>query len=192
MTKVILTDEAIRRDVLGNEVKKAKNNDNKTLVWVMPIAVAAILAGVYVHVLLGVAVGLLAIIPIYLYFKQNREDSDTVFEVEHGAEFIVEIDTLSHITTETIYEPHTVHVGTRISTHYTKTVTIFEFHNATWRVPEVEKLYAWSKEMYISPKGLENTSLRGDKFYIVRRLGNAEVAYVYNTKFFTYNGKIGE
>ena len=192
MTKVILTDEAIRRDVLGNEVKKAKNNDNKTLVWVMPIAVAAILAGVYVHVLLGVAVGLLAIIPIYLYFKQNREDSDTVFEVEHGAEFIVEIDTLSHITTETIYEPHTVHVGTRTSTHYTKTVTIFEFHNATWRVPEVEKLYAWSKEMYISPKGLENTSLRGDKFYIVRRLGNAEVAYVYNTKFFTYNGKIGE
>ena len=192
MTKEILTDERIRQDVLGNEVKKAKTNDNKTLVWVMPIAVAAILAGVYVHVLLGVAVGLLAIIPIYLYFKQNREDSDTVFEVEHGAEFIVEIDTLSHITTETIYEPHTVHVGTRTSTHYTKTVTIFEFHNGTWRVPEVEKLYAWSKEMYISPKGLENTSLRGDKFYIVRRLGNAEVAYVYNTKFFTYNGKIGE
>ena len=192
MTKEILTDERIRQDVLGNEVKKAKGNDNKTLVWVMPIAVAAILAGVYVHVLLGVAVGLLAIIPIYLYFKQNREDSDTVFEVEHGAEFIVEIDTLSHITTETIYEPHTVHVGTRTSTHYTKTVTIFEFHNAKWRVPEVEKLYAWSKEMYISPKGLENTSLRGDKFYIVRRLGDAEVAYAYHTKFFTYNGKIGE
>jgi hypothetical protein len=192
MTKEILTDEMSMQDVLGNEVKKAKGNDNKTLVWVMPIAVAAILAGVYVHVLLGVAVGLLAIIPIYLYFKQNREDSDTVFEVEHGAEFIVEIDTLSHIATETIYEPHTVHVGTRTSTHYTKTVTIFEFHNATWRVPDVEKLYAWSKEMYISPKGLENTSLRGDKFYIVRRLGNAEVAYVYNTKFFTYNGKIGE
>lgn len=192
MTKEILTDERIRQDVLGNEVKKAKGNDNKTLVWVMPIAVAAILAGVYVHVLLGVAVGLLAIIPIYLYFKQNREDSDTVFEVEHGAEFIVEIDTLSHITTETIYEPHTVGTFGRRHTQYSKTVTVFEFHNAKWRVPEVEKLYAWSKEMYISPKGLENTSLRGDKFYIVRRLGNAEVAYVYNTKFFTYNGKIGE
>ena len=192
MTKEILTDERIRQDVLGNEVKKAKGNDKKTLVWVMPITVAAILAGAYVHVLLGVAVGLFAIIPIYLYFKQNREDSDTIFEVEHGAEFIVEIDTLSHITTETIYEPHTVGGFGRSHTQYSKTVTIFEFHNAKWRVPEAEKLYTWSKEMYISPKGLENTSLRGDKFYIVRRLGNAEVAYAYHTKFFTYNGKVGE
>jgi hypothetical protein len=192
MTKEILTDEMIRQDVLGNEVKKAKTNDNKTLIWVMPIAVAAILAGACVHVLLGVAVGLLAIIPIYLYFKQNREDSDTIFEVEHGGELIVEIDTLSHITTETIYEPHTVGTFGRRHTQYSKTVTVFEFHNAKWRVPEVEKLYAWSKEMYISPKGLENTSLRGDKFYIVRRLGDAEVAYAYHTKFFTYNGKIGE
>ena len=192
MTKEILTDERIRQDVLGNEVKKAKGNDKKTLVWVMPITVAAILAGAYVHVLLGVAVGLFAIIPIYLYFKQNREDSDTIFEVEHGGELIVEIDTLSHITTETIYEPHTVGTFGRRHTQYSKTVTVFEFHNAKWRVPEVEKLYAWSKEMYISPKGLENTSLRGDKFYIVRRLGDAEVAYAYHTKFFTYNGKIGE
>ncbi len=192
MTKEILTDEKIRQDVLGNEVKKANVNDNKTLVWIMPIAVAAILAGVYVHVLFGVAIGLLVIFPIYLYFKQNREDNDTIFEVQHDGKLIVEIDTLSHITTETVYEPHSVGYAGRRHTQYHKTVTVFVFHNGTWRVPETEKLYAWSKEMYISPKGLENTSLQGDKFYIVRRLGNAEVAYVYNTKFFTYNGKIGE
>ncbi len=192
MTKEILTDEIIRQDVLGNEVKKADANDDKTLVWIIPIGVAAILAGVLVHVLLGIAVGLLAIIPIYLYVKQNREDQDVIFEVQHDGELLVEIDTLSHITTETVYEPHTAGSFGRRHTHYTKTVTVFVFQNATWRVPETDKLYAWSKEMYISPKGLENTSLRGDKFYIVRRLGNAEVAYVYNTKFFTYNGKIGE
>ena len=102
MTKEILTDEMIRQDVLGNEVKKADTNDDKTLVWVMPLGVAAILAGVLVHVLLGIAVGLLAIIPIYLYVKQNREDQDVICEVQHGGEFIVEIDTLSHITTETV------------------------------------------------------------------------------------------
>ena len=194
MTKEILTDEAIRSDVLGNEVKKAKNNDNKTLVWVMPIAAAALAAGIYVHVLLGVLIGLVAIVPIYLYFKQNQTDNDVVFEVEHNCNFVVEIDTLSHIDTETVYEPHVQRSYTRGGNrmHYTKSVTVFKFYNSEWRVPEIEKLYAWSKEMYISPKGLENTSLRGDKFYIVRRLGDAEVAYAYHTKFFTYNGKIGE
>ncbi len=194
MTKEILTDEAIRRDVLGYEVKKAKNNDNKTLVWVMPIAAAALAAGIYVHVLLGVVVGLLAIIPIVLYFKQNQVDNDVVFEVEHDCEFVVEIDTLSHIDQETVYEPHVQRSYTRGGNrmHYTKSVTVFKFYNSEWRVPETEKLYAWSKEMYISPQGLQNTALRGDKFYVVRRKGASEVAYAYNTKFFDYKGKIGE
>ena len=193
MTKEILTDEAIRQDVLGNEVKKAKANDKKTLIWVAPIAVAAIAVGINIHVILGVLIGLVAIVPIYLYFKQNKADSDVVFEVEHDCEFVVEIDTLSHIDQQTVYEPHSHYNSLGGSkTHLTKSVPVLVFHNAQWRVPETEKLYAWSKEMYISPEGLQNTALRGDKFYIVRRFGNAEVAYAYNTKFFDYKGKIGE
>ena len=54
---------------------------------------------------------------------------------------------------------------------------------------ETEKLYAWSRDMYISPQGLENTSLQGDEFYLVTRKGEAEVAYAYNKKFFEYKGK---
>ena len=191
MTKETLTDEFIRQDVLGNEVKKAKANDDKSLVWVAPIAVAALAAGYFVHVLLGVLIGLVAIVPIYFYFKQNKEDADVVFDVEHDCEFVVEIDTLSHIDKQTVYEPHTHRSYTRVGrSHidYTKTVTVLKFHNAEWRVPETEKLYPWSKEMYISPQGLENTALRGDKFYVVRRKGCPEVAYAYNMKFFTYKG----
>ena len=83
MTKEILTDDFIRQDVLGNEVKKAKANDKKSLVWVTPIAIAALAAGYFVHVLLGVLIGLIVIVPIYFYFKQNKEDADVVFDVEH-------------------------------------------------------------------------------------------------------------
>ena len=97
MTKETLTDEAIRYDVLGNEVKKAKTNDYKSLVWVAPIMVAALAVGYFVHVLLGLLIGLGAIVPIYFYFKQNKADAGVIFQVEHDCEFVVEIDTLSHI-----------------------------------------------------------------------------------------------
>lgn len=190
MTKEILTDEQIRQDVLGNEMKKATANDNKTLVWVAPIIVAGLVVGVLVSLILGVLIGLVAIVPIVLYFKQNKADNDVVFEVKHDGELIVEIDTLSHIDKETVYEPHTHRsLSGGSNTDYTKTVTVFYFNNGKWRVPETRTLYAWSKEMYISPQGLDNTSLRGDKFYIVRRQGDAEIAYAYNTKFFEYRGK---
>ena len=190
MTKETLTDEAIRYDVLGNEVKKAKTNDYKSLVWVAPIMVAALAVGYFVHVLLGLLIGLGAIVPIYFYFKQNKADAGVIFQVEHDCEFVVEIDTLSHIDQETVYEPHVHHntLSAGSDMHYTKTVTVLKFYNAQWRVPETEKLYAWSKEMYISPQGLQNTALRGDKFYVVRRKGEAEVAFAYNMKFFTYRG----
>ena len=191
MTKETLTDEFIRQDVLGNEVKKAKANDGKSLVWIAPIVGVAVAAGYFVHVLLGVLIGLTAIVPLYFYFKQNKEDNDVIFEVEHDGEFVVEIDTLSHIARETVYEPHSHRSYTRPNrshVDYTKTVTVLKFHNSEWRVPETDRLYPWSKEMYISPQGLENTTLRGDKFYVVRRKGSHEVAYAYNMKFFTYKG----
>lgn len=190
MTKEILTDEHIRQDVLGNEVKKARTNDNKTLVWVMPIIAVAILAGVFVSWVWGVLIGLLSIIPIVLYFKQNQADNDVIFEVEHDGELIVEIDTLSHIDKELIYEPHTHRsFSGRTHTDYSKYVTVFYFDHGKWRIPETETLYAWSKEMYISPEGLDNTAVPGNRFYIVRRKGEAEIAYAYNTKFFEYKGK---
>ena len=66
---------------------------------------------------------------------------------------------------------------------------VFYFENGKWRIPETGTLYAWSKEMYISPEGLDNTSVPGNQFYIVRRRGEAEIAYAYNKKFFEYKGK---
>ncbi|MBQ2806906.1 MAG: hypothetical protein IJF08_07640 [Clostridia bacterium] len=189
MKKEILTDEVILQDILKNEEKKAQNNDNKTLIWVMPIAALAILAGYAVSWVLAIPIGLLAIVPIVLYFKQNKKDREIVESVEYDGEFVISTDKLSHIDKEQVYEPHTHYrPGMSTHTHYTKCITVFYFDNAKWRVPETEKLYAWSKEMYISPEGLDNTSLRGDEFYLVSRKGEAEVAYAYNRKFFEYKG----
>ena len=71
MTKEILTDEHIRQDVLGNEVKKASANDNQTLIWVMPIIAVAILAGVLVSWILGVLIGLLIIVLAVVFVLIN-------------------------------------------------------------------------------------------------------------------------
>ncbi len=189
MKKEILTDEVILQDILKHEVKKAKNNDNKTLVWVMPIAAVAFLAGYTVSWVLAALIGLVAIVPIVLYFKQNKKDREIVESVEYDSEFVICTDKLSHIDKEQVYEPHSHYSpGRRSRTHYTKYVTVFYFDHAKWRVPETEKFYAWSKEMYISPEGLDNTSLRGDEFYLVSRKGEVEVAYAYNRKFFEYKG----
>ena len=189
MTKEILTDDIIRQDILVHEVKKANTNDKKTLVWIGPITAAALVAGYLVSWVLGVLIALLAIIPVVMYFKQEKEDVQILEQVTHGGEFTVCTDVLSHIGQETVYEPHVhTNIGSSYKTHYTKTVKVYFFHNAKWRVPETDTLYAWSKEMYISPQGLDNTSLRGDEFYLVTRLGEAEVAYAYNKKFFEYKG----
>ena len=189
MKKETLTDDIIRQDILVHEVKKAKTNDKKTLVWIGPISAAALVAGYLVSWALGALIALLIIIPVVLYFKQEKEDEEIVESVTSGGEFTICTDVPSHIGQETVYEPHYHHnnIG-RNKTHYTKAVTVYFFDNAKWRVPETDKLYAWSKEMYISPQGLDNTSLRGDEFYLVTRLGESEVAYAYNRKFFEYKG----
>ena len=188
MKKEILTDEVIRRDILKHEVQKAETNDKKTLVWVMPILAVALLAGFVVSWLLAVPIALLAIIPIALYIKQNVKDAEITRSVRNDGEFSISTDVLSHIAKdEPVYEPHQ-HIFGGSRTHYVKYVTYFYFEHAKWRVPEVEKLYAWSRDMYISPQGLENTSLQGDEFYLVTRKGEAEVAYAYNRKFFEYQG----
>jgi hypothetical protein len=87
----------------------------------------------------------------------------------------------SHAATETIIEPHQTLTKTKI----TSIATFFYFEaGRRWRVPKVDKHYKWSKEYYVSTKGLENISLQGDEFFYVSLQGNFDIAYIYPCKNF--------
>ena len=48
----------------------------------------------------------------------------------------------------------------------------------------VEKHYSWSKDFYLSSKGLENISMKGDEFYFVSLQSHHDIAYIYPCKNF--------
>ena len=64
-------------------------------------------------------------------------------------------------------------------------VIILNFKSsADWEVPYDN--YKWSKTYRLTRKGVANTSLQGDTFWIVRLKRSYDVVGAYNTKFFDY------
>jgi hypothetical protein len=49
----------------------------------------------------------------------------------------------------------------------------------SWRVPDVNRHYAWSEDYYMSPMGLINSSTEGEKFFFVCLQGYYDIAYIY-------------
>ena len=92
----------------------------------------------------------------------------------------VTVEKLSHITTEEIYEPY-------ISRHtgFFKTVIMYYFSSGLgWREPVRRLHYEWSELYQTSGKGLENSSIAGDEFYVITLKADRNVRYIYNTKLF--------
>ena len=103
----------------------------------------------------------------------------------------ISIEELSHITRETIHEPHFVRSGTRIRRASTREVTMYYFMSGgSWRCPNLSKHYEWSKEYYLSSQGLENISIQGDKFYYVALQGHHDISYVYPCKLFRLDERL--
>ena len=140
---------------------------------------------------LGLLVALLAIYPIARYvmeYKRTREAYHSAMEsmVMRG-DVSISIRELSHIAQETIYEPHSY----GRYRHQTKEATFFYFQaGSRWRVPDTHRLYEWSQDYYISPQGLENISLVGDKFFFVSLQGYPDVSYVYPCKSFVLDSSL--
>lgn len=97
------------------------------------------------------------------------------------ADISISTERLSHVATETIYEPHSAGKSTQL----TKNVTYFYFESGSrWRVPRVPEHYKWSRNFHTSRTGLENVSLQGDEFYIISLQGYHDIAYIYPCKYF--------
>ena len=116
-----------------------------------------------------------------LSYKKNRRIRLMIDDGLERGEISIGVEKLSSIHQEEIYEPH--HTGRRAQT--TKTVTFYYFESGIqWREPSIARHYQWSKEYYISSKGLENISISGDEFYYVVLQGNPDIAYIYPCKNF--------
>ena len=185
MKKEKITLEAIKQDLMKMVNFQLSNKNDWRFSYIVPITLLAVMAGVLLkNVIVGLLIFAVAAYHIVRYvieYREHKKSKLAIISLVEKGEISISNEVFSHIANETIYEPH--RVGRRA--HATKVITVYYFNSgSSWRVPNVDKHYAWSKEFYISSKGLENISISGDEFYIVSLQSHHEIAYIYPCKNF--------
>ena len=160
-------------------------------VYIIPILMIALGVGFFLRLVwLAIAIGTLAIYPAICSirsFQKARTTKKTIDSIMSRGDISISVKALSHIATETIYEPHSC--GRH--SHATKTVLFFYFvAGRRWRVPEIFHHYEWSKEFYLTTEGLENISLPDDEFFYVSLQGYPDIAYIYPCKLFALDSTL--
>ena len=190
MKKEKLTLESIKKDFEKIVSWQIVVKSEAHLVYIIPILALAIIAGILVHVLLGIVISLFAVYPIIRLVSEVRDNGRhrrAILDLVDRGDVSISVEKLSHIAEQTVYEPHRHYRRTRS----TKEATVFYFEGgSSWRVPEVYRHYEWSTECYFSTAGLCNVSLGGDEFYIVSVQGEHDVRYIYPRKFFELDGSL--
>ena len=181
--------EKVAKDVLTNDIIK---NDliryEKSMFWTkagwlglsIEIIFLAVAFGVLSHRFwVGAVVFLFAIYPIYKLVIMIVELKKNCDLIKQG-KFTVTKDTLTNISVERVHE-----VRYSRSRRVTE-ATFFWFGAAKWRLLLCQ-YYVDSLTYNISARGMMNTSVIGNEFYIVLLGTNQEIRYAYNTKFFVWN-----
>lgn len=185
MHKERLTIDGIRQDLM-RVADLTRNNNADWHASIIGIIVAiAIIVGVLTR---NLYIGLVVALPaVYQYVrciadeKRYKSEKRALKKLIESGEVSVSRETLSHISTETIYEPY----AGRRNVHLTKKATFYYFRGgSSWRVPKFGKHYPWSADRYISTQGLENTSIPGEDFYFVTLQGHGEISYIYPCDMF--------
>ncbi len=178
--KELLTKDNIRKDLklVANEVSEIKSETRLTYI-VPSVLMAAILGFTLKSILLPIPFLAFAVYHVAIMGREAHEANLRRRTILLG-ELSLSVEELSHFSEEIIYEPHTH----RRSAHYHKTVKFIHFTHTAWRIPRVRYHYAWSNLYYMSTQGLENTSLVGEKFYIVSLSTDSKIQYIYNTNLF--------
>jgi len=191
MRKEKITLEAIKQDLMKMVNFQLSNKNDWRFSYIVPITLLAVMAGVLLkNVIVGLLIFAVAAYHIVRYvieYREHKKSKLAIISLVERGEISISNEVFSHIANETIYEPH--RVGRRA--HATKVITVYYFNSgSSWRVPNVDKHYAWSKEFYISSKGLENISISGDEFYIVSLQSHHEIAYIYPCKNFELDANL--
>ena len=184
MKKEELKIENIKKDLSKASSENYARVSDKWFVGIILAPIAAVLCFFFVNRLLVIPLALIFAYSLYRYISEIRKiakDSDNVYSVADRDDISVSVEKLSHITNETVHEPH----NAGLHRHDTKTVRIYYFYSGiSWREPETNKHYEWSKEYNLTPSGLYNTSVKDNEFYYITLKGASNSAYIYNTKFF--------
>ena len=191
MKKEKITLEAIKQDLMKMVNFQLSNKNDWRFSYIVPITLLAVMASVLLkNVIVGLLIFAVAAYHIVRYmieYREHKESKLAIISLVERGEISISNEVFSHIANETIYEPH--RVGRRARA--TKVITVYYFNSgSSWRVPNVDKHYAWSKEFYISSKGLENISISGDEFYIVSLQSHHEIAYIYPCKNFELDANL--
>ena len=188
MTKEVVTLDAVKQD-LTKIIKRQRVN---RLRWHGPHALAFLLLIPIASILFGnILWGLLFLLPLlyqvarFLIFdltdyRAKKCGIDALTSLDQLA---ISIEKLRDIENNLIYEPH--------GKAFTKTILLYRFESgATWRLPDVYKHYEWSREFYVSNRGLSNISPVGTEFIFVALRGYRDLAYIYPCKSFEINRDI--
>ena len=185
MKKEKLTLEAVKQDLMKMANSHISNKTDGRFAYIIPITLLAVMAGMLLkNALIGLLIFSIAAYHIVYYvieYKEYKRDKNTVVSLIERGELSISNVVFSHIAKEIIYEPHSFGRHLR----RLKTIKVYYFNKcSSWRVPDVDKHYAWSNEFYMSSQGLENISISGDEFYFVSLQANHEIAYIYPCKNF--------
>ena len=195
MKKETLTLSNVSQDLSEIAYQNISNTENWRLAFILPSTVLAIIVGFAAkNLLLGLLLFAFAAYHMFKYAKEYKKYwtmKKTFKDTLDRGDISISIEQFSHIARERIYEPHTHVYGRHRDVDMTKEVKFFYFMSgARWRVPTVDKHYKWSKEYYVSTKGLDNISLQGDEYYYIKLQGPTDIVYVYPCKFFVLDEKL--
>ena len=185
MTNENLTLSSIKQDLNIVAYSNISNADDWRFSYIIPIFILAISAGIYLKSFWA-ALFISTFDGYHIYkfaiaYKQYRRQIKAIKNTLERGAVSISVEKLSHISHETIYEPHYSHRRS----HLTKDITVFYFDSArNWRVPGVTVHYKWSKDHYISQKGLENISIQGDEFYVVHYKGLTGIELLYSLNLY--------
>ncbi len=169
ITKEILTDELIKKDIIY-----LFKNDNHTAVNVI-LSVVSLLLVAFLSIFTPFA-WLLILIPALVLIYSYNSRKKKIKEIENG-EFTV-------VTDELLYEKQG-EIRTEATFYKSKYISYLQFSgNGRWEVSG--DYYAWSEKYKMSDSGICNTANAKDIFYLVLYNSTYKIAIGYNTKFFDY------
>ena len=185
MKKETITLSNIQEDLALVARLQISNEGDGRLVFIFPLTLLAILGSIFLKSF-WISLPFLAVAAYHAvrFVSEYRDYKAKMQKISGGIErgdVSISVERFSHVATETVIEPHQTLTKTKI----TSVATFFYFEaGRRWRVPKVDKHYKWSKEYYVSTRGLENISLQGDEFFYVSLQGDFDIAYIYPCQSF--------
>lgn len=191
MKKETVTLSNIQGDLALVAKLQISNKGDGRLVFIIPLTLLAILGGVFLKSiwipLPLLAVAAYHVIRLVLEYREHKAKMQIILGGIERGDVSISTEKLSHVATETVIEPH--QTPTRVKS--TNVATFFYFEaGRRWRVPKVDRHYKWSKDYYVSTRGLENVSLQGDEFLYVSLQEDCDIAYIYPCKNFTLDTEL--